>query len=117
VEFAPVRRPGELSKLTGEDVKGFRHAASNQSMQHVLKKHGNAKIEKARGQKAVTAADFFKLPAIVRSGTYSPADQLPKPGSPKRFTITSKIGADEYTYIATVRRGQRRIDLVTMWKK
>ena len=117
VEFGAVRRPGELSKLIGEDVRGFRHAASNQSMSHVIKKHGNAKIEKARGQKAITTTDFERLPDIVKLGRYSPADQQPKPGSPKRFTITATIGSDEYTYIATVRRGQRRVDLVTMWKK
>lgn len=115
VAFASVRRPAELSKLVGEDVRGFKHAASNQSLGHVLKEHGNAKAEQARGQKAIEVDDFAKLPAIVKTGTYHDVKQ--RPFGPRRVEIIARIDGDEYHYIGEIRRKKRRIDLVTMWKR
>nr|WP_246705416.1 hypothetical protein [Rhizobium sp. WYCCWR 11152] len=104
-----------MSKLVGEEVRGFKHAASNQAMAHVISQHGNAKIEKARGQKAIGADDFAKLPAIVRAGTYHPVKQ--RAFGPLRVEIVSRVDGDEYHYIAEIRRKKRRLDLVTMWKR
>lgn len=115
VEFAPVKRPAELSKLVGVDVRGFKHAASNQSMRHALKQHGNPSIEKARGQKALTAKDFELLPSIVRMGKYRLAQQ--RDFGPKRVEIHAAIDGHKYTYVAEARSGKRRLDMVTMWKK
>lgn len=115
VAFGTVRRPAELSRLVGEDVRGFRHAASNQAMRHALEQHGNAAKEAARGQKAISAQDFQRLPEIVRTGTYHPAEQ--RPFGPRRVEVRAQVGDDRYTYVAEVRRRQRRMDMVTMWKK
>lgn len=109
-----MRRPAELSKLVGEDVRGFKHAASNQSMKHTLDKHGNAKKEAARGQKAIGADDFAKLPLIVKAGKYVQVEQ--RSFGPRRVEIVSRIDGDEYHYIAEIRRGKRRLDMITMWK-
>ncbi len=113
VAFAPVSKPAALSKLVGIDVRGFKHTASNQAMQHVLKKHGNAKVELARGQKAVTAADFQRLPEIVKVATV----RLSASPGPVRVEMTAVLGQDRYEYVGEVRRKQRRIDMISMWKK
>jgi hypothetical protein len=115
VEFAAVRRPAELSKLVGEDVRGFKHAASNQAMRHALRQHGDVAAEKSRGQKALTEADFQRLPAVVKNGTYHPAEQ--RPFGPRRVEIHASVDEDRYVYVGEVRRGKRRIDMITMWKR
>lgn len=110
-----VRQAGRITKLTGVDVRGFRHGLSNQAMSHILRSHGTAK-ELSHGQKIVSRADFSKVGEVVRR----PDDiQLGTSGfhGQKRLIFNKKIGPDTYTYIAEVRRGKRRIDGITMWKK
>lgn len=115
VDFAAVRRPAELSKLVGVDVRSFRHAVSNQAMAHTLRKHGSAATEAARGQKAISAADFRRLPDIARSGTYRNGQQ--RSFGPPRAELHATVGGDSYVYVFEVRAGKRRLDMVTMWKR
>lgn len=114
VPFAAVKTPAALSKLLGVDVRGFKHSASNQAMRHVLEKHGNPAIELARGQKAVTEADFLRLPQIVKAA--GPIRRA-KWAGPPRIQFSATVGEDRYEYVGEVRRKQRRIDMITMWKK
>lgn len=113
--FAHVRRPAALSKMVGEDVRGFKHAASNQAMRHSLRQHGDAKTEKARGQKPIVLDDFTKLPQVMRTGSYHQADQ--RAFGPRRIEVHATIDGVRYIYVAEIRRKQRRIDMVTMWKR
>ena len=83
-------------------------------MAHALKEHGNPKSEAARGQSAITSADFAKLPDIVRSGRYAAAKQ--RKFGPKRIQMIADIDGSTYHYVAEIRAGRRRIDMVTMWK-
>ncbi|PZQ18943.1 MAG: phage portal protein [Ancylobacter novellus] len=115
VAFSPVRRPSAIRKMTGVDVKGFRHAAGNQAMRHVLAKHGNPATERARGQIAVTAADFARLPEIVRHGRLVAAKQ--RPFGPRRIHLVATLQGVEHNYVGEIRSGKRRIDMVSMWKK
>jgi phage-related protein (TIGR01555 family) len=115
VQFADVRRPASLGKMVGIDVRGFQHAASNQAMRHTLLEHGNPAIEAARGQKAITAADFARMPEIVRTGQYAPAKA--RKFGPPRVEIRATVGGERYFYVAEVRRGKRRLDMISMWKR
>lgn len=110
-----VRRPAAASAVLGVDVRGYKHAASNQAMRHALKQHGDAKAETARGQKGLTEDDFGRLPQIVRSGAYHPAEQ--RKFGPRRVEIHASVGPDKYVYVAEARPKQRRLDMVTMWKR
>jgi len=101
--------------MVGVDVRGFNHGVSNQAIAHTFAKHGNAVAEKARGQAAITPADFRLLPEIVRSGRYVPGIQ--RPFGPRRVEIVSNVGGYEYHYAAEIRSGKRRVDMITMWKK
>jgi hypothetical protein len=114
VEFASVRRPGELSHLVGVDVRGFKHAVSNQAMAHTIAKHG-VLSEATRGQKVVTPADFAKLPQIVGSGRYQPAE--PRKFGPPRVQVVAEVEGDRFYYVGEVRRAKKRIDMITMWKR
>ncbi len=100
--------------MLGSDVRGFNHAVSNQAIAHSLTKHGIAK-EALRGQKIVTPADFRHLPAIVKTGQYHAAKQ--RPFGPRRVQIVANVEGATYVYVGEVRRGKRRLDMITMWKK
>jgi hypothetical protein len=84
-------------------------------MAHALRTHGSVATEKPRGQKALTDADFAKLPEIVKVGSYHPADQ--RAFGPRRVEIHAILDGDQYFYVGEVRRGKRRIDMITMWKR
>lgn len=115
VEFAAVVRPGAIKKVTGVDVRGFRHSVSNQSISHTLKNHGNPKVETPRGQIAVTAADFEKLPQIIKSGVIHPPE--PHKSTLPRFVIKAEIDGIGYHYVGDVKAGKRRLDMVSLRKK
>lgn len=115
VPFANVRRPAELSKLVGVDVRGFKHSVSNQAIQHAIGRHGVPSVELQRGQRTVTAEDFQRLPDVVRAvPTLSPVRG--KNGQP-RLVYRANIEGISYTYVAEVRAGKKRLDAVTMYKK
>jgi len=115
VPFARVRRPAKLSRLVGIDVRGFRFAASNQAIRHTFAKHGVLNVERQRGLVPIDHADILRLPQIVRAATYAPGKA--RKFGPPRVEITATVGTYHYTVIAEVRRGQRRLDLVSMWKR
>lgn len=50
VEFASVKRPAELSKLLGVNVRGFRHGVSNQTLSHAIKQHSDPARQSARSK-------------------------------------------------------------------
>lgn len=114
VTVGDVRRPAELSRLVGIDVRGFKHSVSNQAIAHALAKHGTVS-EIGRGQKPVTREDFQKIPTILKSGAYSTARQ--RLFGPPRVQIAAEIDGSRYHYVGEVRRRQKRIDMITMWKK
>lgn len=109
-----VDRVAQASAIIGRDVQGYHHAVSNQSLTHALKNHGNPAIEAARGQVALTRADFAHIPSIIRQGTYHAPGG--RPGS-SDIEIRARIGDRTYVYQAKARKGPRRLDMVTMWKK
>lgn len=84
-------------------------------MSHSLKHHGVGGSELARGQKPITAADFEKLPAIIKAGKYQQAKA--RQFGPVRFKIVADVNGETFHYVGEVRRKQRRIDMVTMWKR
>lgn len=114
-EFAAVRRPAELSKLVGVNVRGFKHAASNQAIAHTLKNHGNPSVEKKRGQLAVSASDFRLLPDLARLGEYRAAG--PHKSFQPRFVLKAEIDGVGYHYVGEVRAGKKRLDMVSLRKK
>ena len=55
----------KIMTATGVDVSGFTLSIDNYGILHTLERHGNPVREKARGQLAVTKADFTHLLDIV----------------------------------------------------
>jgi hypothetical protein len=56
-----------LFKSIGIDVTGFPHVVDNSAIRHGFKNHGDAKAEQSRGQEAITAEDFARIPEVLAS--------------------------------------------------
>jgi hypothetical protein len=54
-----------VGDLLGERLDGFDWSVSEDAVRHVLDAHGTEATEAPRGQRAVTAADYARLPAIL----------------------------------------------------
>lgn len=60
----------QAAKAHNIDIYGYRHNIDNSAINHTLKRHGNKKMEESRGQIAVTAEDFLKIPEILNNPDY-----------------------------------------------
>jgi hypothetical protein len=56
----------EAAASIGLDLAGLTHEVTNYFENHGIKRHGNAEVEKARGQLPVTPADIARIPEIVK---------------------------------------------------
>jgi DNA polymerase III sliding clamp (beta) subunit (PCNA family) len=56
-----------IEDATGINVEGFERSLDTYAIRHILKNHGNAKIEEARGQVAITKEDFDKIPNVMNN--------------------------------------------------
>jgi hypothetical protein len=61
----------EAAADIGLDFSELTHEVTSSFITHVFKQHGNEKSEKARGQIAVTHADFTKIPDIVKAPDFT----------------------------------------------
>ena len=57
----------DLARETGLDIAGYRHKTTKDFENHVIKKHGNKKIESSRGQVAVTQDDLDRIGNVMDS--------------------------------------------------
>jgi len=59
--------PEEVSeaKAHGLDIARYSHVVDGSSIQHIFKKHAGEKVEKSRGQIAVTDSDLESIPEIL----------------------------------------------------
>ena len=69
-EFWGITRAEDVSRLndaTGLNLQpGLVHSVDASAINHIIKNHGNAKAEAARGQLPVTAEDIAMVPEITR---------------------------------------------------
>lgn len=84
-------------------------------MAHTLKNHGNPVTEGKRGQLAVMPSDFALLPQIIQSGSYRHPEA--HRGFHPRIVVTSEINGIGYHYVAEIRTGKKRFDMVSLRKK
>ena len=111
----------KIKPLLGIDVTGRRHMITDYDIRHILNQHGDAKIEKTRGQIAVTKADIEKIPDIINN-----YDSITK-GTPNIDTLSkkkfntiryTKKYNDNITYVVEViPSNNNQLNIKTMWKK
>lgn len=116
VSFAPV--PDWLARAAtaaGLDIAGFSHAIDSSAVRHVIKKHGDEKTEQARGQVAVTEADFELIPDVVAGPDkvlFGTKNRLGK----EQVVYLKKLPDGSTLYLEEVRTGRRELAAVSLRK-
>lgn len=118
VEIQPYRTLGlltsdqarQVARVRGLDVAGYDFAVGAQAIRHVAREHGNARVEAARRQRAVTAEDYARLPALVDA-----PDALRRGDTDNRVVLSRRIGGEEYVSVWERLPRRRMMALVSLW--
>lgn len=105
-------------------VDGARMVLDEDAVRHILKSHGDPKSEAARGQIAVTEADFERLPEILGDGArIGEAPQGGKNAGRDDVVLFERDLGDAYYVVAAVRTGNAknrngpRLQITSMYKR
>jgi uncharacterized membrane protein YbhN (UPF0104 family) len=99
----------------GLDIAGFVHTVDTSAIRHIIARHFNAKVEKSRGQIALTNTDLERVPNILANpdqlvfGAKNPRHQ-PMIGYIKRFPDGVIL------YLEELRTGRKELAAVSMRK-
>lgn len=104
----------EVRRLSGVDATLFDITLDRDAVIHALDRHGTESVERTRGQRALTAADFARLPEIVEA-----PDQVEHStgNNPEDFVVIYRkvIGAERFVAMFVIRGRRRRLALKTLW--
>lgn len=103
-----------LSQDLGMDFTGFKHQVDADGIRHALKNHGDAKREAQRGQIAVTADDFGRIPEIVAD--YDSVELVGKDSNGNDLIRYRKAFNGTTYYVEEVRRKRGELTIKTLWK-
>ena len=97
------------------DVRGFTHTVDPDAARHAFKAHGSGETEAARGQVALTAEDWARIPEILRAPDAVQVVGTTKRGVPligywKRYN-------GHHVYVEQTLTGKGRLAAVTMYKQ
>ena len=94
------------------------HSFETSAVTHNQKHHGNEKVEASRGQIAITAEDYARIPEILES--YDKISKSPNKtkGAENEVIIYEKDFQDGYVYYLEEKRDSRKsLSFHTMYKK
>lgn len=106
----PTERAAAFRPHLEADVSLYDFSIDQDAVEHVLKEHGNAKIESSRGQQAITDEDYAMLPTVVSNGEWSAAGKSWRTGHPV-ISITLRVGNREYEASFERRKGRKTLAL------
>jgi len=94
--------------LIGKDVAMFDYALDQYAPLHIKDNHGDEETEERRGQRAVTADDYARLPLIV--------DAPDRVSEEDGALLFEKIfGGERYFAVFTVLEKRKTLNLKTVW--
>jgi hypothetical protein len=99
----------ELKRLLDKDIQTV--FLTDSDIRHIKKKHGSK--EAARGQIDITPDDFALIPLVLNEFDKAEHDLTDKRGN-KRLFFQKNCG--NMVYIATVERGDNKVEVRTFWK-
>ncbi len=111
-----IENQAEILIETGINVAGFDRILDNYAVRHVMKKHGDASKEAARGQIAVTLDDFGLIALIVGSPDKIYSGGLNRVGR-ETIIYTKLIDGVGYLYVEELRTGRLTAAADSMRKK
>ncbi len=116
-------RLGAVSPLVQEAVKeglglnlaGFSHDVDAHAIRHIRKQHGNPAREEARGQLAISDADFEAIPDIIANAEYLVTGGKNNLGQPVIGYVT-KLADGSFAYLEEVRTGRKTLSALSLRK-
>ena len=116
ISLGTVTNAERIKAETGFDVSGFERIIDNYGIRHTIKRHGNEAIESARGQIAVTLADFDLVPLITASPDLVFADGKNKIGRDV-IVFTKLIDGIGYRHVEEIRPKGKLVATDSLRKK
>jgi len=112
--LATSRDVNAVQRLKAIDAALFDFSLDPAGVRHVMRSHGDAGREEARGQRAVTAADFALLPRIINAPDAVEDAGQSGIGAPL-VRYVRRIGSETFTAVFAVRTGRRTLALQSLW--
>ncbi len=106
---------GRINTLTGLNVSGFDVAMDAHAVRHIHKRHGSEKTEAAHGQRAVTAEDYARLPAVIDAPDNIEDVGIGKLSRRQIVRYTKQMGAERWVVVAEIRGGRLTLALETLY--
>lgn len=115
IDLGPVDA-ADIQLRAGRTLHGYSRTIGTEDVRHVMKKHGDPVVERARGQVAVTRRDFERIPDIIEGAHSLKAIGRPGSGKLERLVYEARVGGYNYTYIEEIRPKSRVVALKTFFK-
>ncbi|MBI2313575.1 MAG: phage head protein [Betaproteobacteria bacterium] len=117
IDIPPYRTLGLLTvedarrvaELKGLDVSGHDYALDPSAIRHIHKEHGDPAIEAPRGQRAVTAADYARLPELLNSPDAIEDAGLSWFAKRPLLRVRKRFGEEEWVLALEVRAGRKML--------
>lgn len=104
-----------IERLAGIDVSGFDFSITRESPLHVRGGHGDAATEVGRGQRAVTAADYARLPSLLNSNMGIRHTGAARSTGAALIGISAEFDGERYVTEWEFRRGRKMLALKTFY--
>jgi len=104
-----------VQEKLGLDVSAYRHTLDGSAVRHILNKHGDSKVEEARGQIAVTDEDIQHLPTLVTAPD-SIVLGTKTNGHKDQVAFIKRMPDGTSLYLEEVRQGRGALAAVSMRK-
>lgn len=108
-----------IKQITGIDTldRGERISASD--IRHILKQHGDKKIEASKGQLAITKTDLKKIPDVIENFDRIEKGNINKDRNGEHQTVRfiKKYNNNTLYVVEVVPNKSKTLTIKTMWKK
>lgn len=105
-----------IGRIAGGDVAGYDYSLSPSEIRHIQRAHGNAAVERQRGQRAVSAEDYRRLPEILNAPDAIVDGGVSEIGGGGHAVIFEKrLDGELYSAVFVVRRGRQTLALQTLY--
>ena len=104
----------KLKDATGLELEGYKHTIDSFSIRHIRNTHGDPAAEEKRGQVAVTAEDFARIPEIVKD--YDGVELSGKDDGGNDLVKYHKSYNGITYYVEEVRNKRNELMTKTLWK-
>ena len=101
---------------TGVDVAGYSAILPGDSVQHIVRNHGNERTEAARGNQAVTEEDIALIPQVISSPDSVVLSDRPDVLGRPVLLISKQIG-NTYVTAQAVTDGRHALTTNSLWIK